>query len=50
MSEFTDEKQLFFPRQADFDFNGSEVQSAAATNTSCIVSTKDGQVRLLKND
>lgn len=44
MSEFTDEPQIFKPIHARFDFNGKEVQSAAATNTSCIVATKEGQV------
>ncbi|KAI6192384.1 hypothetical protein M3Y97_00331700 [Aphelenchoides bicaudatus] len=44
MSKFTDEPQLFMPFHARFDFDGQEVRSAAATNTSCIVSTEDGRV------
>jgi len=43
-AEFSHEPQLFIPQHARFDFNNSEVNSAATTTTSCIVSTKDGEV------
>jgi alpha-tubulin suppressor-like RCC1 family protein len=44
MSEFTDDPQIFYPMQVDFDFDGAGVKSVAATNTSCIIATTDGKV------
>jgi alpha-tubulin suppressor-like RCC1 family protein len=44
MSEFTDEIQLFYPMQVDFDFGGSPVRSAATSGVSCIVCTDEGDV------